>query len=1094
MTVSTFAPASSAPRFRSTDDLVDALGVPFSPAQLQAITAPLEPGVIIAGAGSGKTTVMAARVVWLVGTGAVRPEEVLGLTFTRKAAAELSTRVRTALLRAGVVADGGVDESGEQLIMTYDAFAARLVAEHGLRLGFEADPTMLTGATRYRLAARVVKAAAGPFEFISRLRPATVTERVLRLDADLQSHLVDPTELDHHARDLLVALESAPTNNRGRTYVDVAKAIVAAQERLELASLVSEYQALKRRLGLVEFADQMAIAARLAVEAPAVSAALRSSFAVVLLDEYQDTSAAQAAMLRGLFSGRTPSEGLGHPVTAVGDPLQAIYGWRGAAASNILTFADTFRRRDGRPATDFALTINRRSGQTVLDLANGLSAPLRDGASGPGVGRLEAPADAPAGEVRAGTFETWGEEVGWIADQVVAVRTAGPAEHWADIAVLTRRNADIAPLYAELTARDVPVEIVGLGGLLHLPEVMDVTATLRLVDDVTANPDLVRLLTGPRWRIGPRDLALLGRRAVELARVGAPATAGRVPDAVLDALEHAVADQDPTDVVSLLDALEDPGEAPYADAARDRFARLAEELAYLRRHVDEPVLDLTRRIIATLGLDIELLATPEYARSARRDQLGAFLDAIAAYVDVDGEASLTGLLGYLQAEVDQGAGLDQAVPSDREAVKLLTVHKAKGLEWEAVFLPALMQGTFPSDRVTDNWVTNPAVLPADLRGDAGSIPQLAEASMAAMGEYKAALVEQQLRAEDRLAYVAATRAKRLLVGSGHSWRPELVRSRTPSGYLRAILKAAWAGGGLLAEAEPPGPANPLVIDAAPYPWPAPLDPDGLARREDAAAAVRRAQARFAATGAYEDPSLPQLLLDDEDLLAGWDADLHQLLTEARTARAGVQTVALPPSMSTTAVLRLQADPDGFAAELARPMPQPPSRAARFGTRFHLWVERYFGPDRATGALGQQLLVDPDDLPDRADAGAYGEEELRALCDAFAAGRFGRTTPYALEAPFSVLLGGRLVRGRVDAVYADPGEGYRFRVVDWKTSRIEAADPLQLAVYRLAWAEAHGLPPAEVDAVFYHVRTDRLVRPDDLPGRPELERLLTDVAG
>ena len=192
--------------------------------------------------------------------------------------------------------------------------------------------------------------------------------------------------------------------------------------------------------------------------------------------------------------------------------------------------------------------------------------------------------------------------------------------------MLTRRNADIAPLYAELTAREVPVEIVGLGGLLHLPEVMDVTATLRLVDDVTANPDLVRLLTGPRWRIGPRDLALLGRRAQQLAREGGSTSRPRVrdqaPDPVLDALEQAVADLDPTDVVSLLDALEDPGDEPYSAAARERFGRLAAELAYLRRHVDEPVLDLARRVIATLGLDIELLATPEFARTSRRDQLG----------------------------------------------------------------------------------------------------------------------------------------------------------------------------------------------------------------------------------------------------------------------------------------------------------------------------------------------------------------------------------------------------------------------------------------------------------------------------------------
>ena len=232
MTVHTLNPRTSKPRFDSSAELVEALGISFSTEQLLAITAPLEPGVIIAGAGSGKTTVMAARVVWLVGTGAVRPEDVLGLTFTRKAAAELSQRVRNALLRAGLIADRGVDESGEQLIMTYDAFAGRLVAEHGLRLGFEADPTMISGATRFRLASRVVKAAAGPFEYISRLRPATVTERVLRLDADLQQHLVEVDDLDTHARDLLLGLRSAPLNNRGNVYADIKKAIIACQERL----------------------------------------------------------------------------------------------------------------------------------------------------------------------------------------------------------------------------------------------------------------------------------------------------------------------------------------------------------------------------------------------------------------------------------------------------------------------------------------------------------------------------------------------------------------------------------------------------------------------------------------------------------------------------------------------------------------------------------------------------------------------------------------------------------------------------------------------------------------------------------------------
>ena len=413
--------------------------------------------MIIAGAGSGKTTVMAARVVWLVGTGEVRPEEVLGLTFTRKAAAELSLRVRSALERAGVVPADGVDAGGEQLIMTYDAFAARLVAEHGLRLGYETDPTMITGATRYRLASRVVRDAAGPFEHISRLRPASVTERVLRLDADLQQHLVSVPELDPHAHAHLLELAAAPLNRNGNVYADLKKAAAAAHERLELASLVVAYQRLKQRLGVVEFADQMAIAARLAQEVPAVCELVRSAYRVVLLDEYQDTSAAQAQMLRGLFSGGTPSEGMGHPVTAVGDPFQAIYGWRGAAASNITSFAEQFRTAKGRPAARFALTVNRRSGQTILDVANVLSRPLRGrgclggvgsrrGGAGPapdGMGFLVAPPETPPGVVRAATFTTWPEEVSWIADQVVAARTDGSAPHWADIAVLTRRNADI---------------------------------------------------------------------------------------------------------------------------------------------------------------------------------------------------------------------------------------------------------------------------------------------------------------------------------------------------------------------------------------------------------------------------------------------------------------------------------------------------------------------------------------------------------------------------------------------------------------------------------------------------------------------------
>jgi DNA helicase-2/ATP-dependent DNA helicase PcrA len=282
-----------------------------------------------------------------------------------------------------------------------------------------------------------------------------------------------------------------------------------------------------------------------------------------------------------------------------------------------------------------------------------------------------------------------------------------------------------------------------------------------------------------------------------------------------------------------------------------------------------------------------------------------------------------------------------------------------------------------------------------------------------------------------------------------------------------------------------------------------LDPAALTLRHGAAAMVQQARERQAQTGSYEPAAdgQEQLLLDGEETVAGWDADIDRLVTEVRQARSGRQLVELPSTLSATAMLRLAQDPDAFAAELARPMPRPPSRAARFGTRFHQWVEHHFAGGLTSGRVGQQQLVDPDELSDRADAGAHGEAELRELCQQFAAGQFGETVPYAVETPFTLLLAGRLIRGRIDAVYElgddrldgrrQPAEKFRYRVVDWKTNQSDTADPLQLAVYRLAWAEICSLPVDQVDAVFYYVRQDRVVRPSRLPDRAELEGLLRD---
>ncbi|MGV8850789.1 MAG: ATP-dependent DNA helicase [Propionibacteriaceae bacterium] len=1059
---------------RTAADLIAAIGVPFSDEQLAAITAPLEPTVVIAGAGSGKTTVMAARVVWLVGTGQVRPSQVLGLTFTRKAAAELAQRIRAALVTSGVLSADGVDDEGEQVILTYDSFASRLVSEHGLWLGYETDPAMITGAARYRLASRVVTAAAGPFEELSRLRPESVTERVLALDSQLQSHLVDEGQLHEHARAFVLELAEAPTY-RGNVYASVKRAEAAARERLELASLVRSYADLKQQLGYVEFSDQMAAAARIATRVPQVAEQLRDQYRVVLLDEYQDTSAAQALLLKGLFSGPDPEGGLGHPVTAVGDPFQAIYGWRGAAASNILAFPEDFPLADADPATVLPLTINRRSGPRILDVANHLAAPLRaDETISYDLGQrlLRAPDDTPPGHVETAAFSTWTEEVDWVVDRVVAAYSEGEVPSWNQIAVLARRNADIGAIYGALLDRDVPAEIVGLGGLLTLPEVADVVSTLRLIDDVAANPDLVRILTGPRWSIGPGDLEILGRRAKELARGQAGFVRGGSLEADLDA---AVSDTDPADSVSLAEALTDLGEAPVSQQARERFAALGAELAMLRRHATEPVGDLVRRVVSTLGVDVELVAARGPGATA---QLGAFLDAVADFTSVDSHATVHGLLGFLDAELDHGTGLDQALPSQADSVKLLTIHRAKGLEWDMVVLPALCDKTFPSDRVTDNWVRAAHALPAELRGDAGSIAQLTDASDAGFKAYDAALRAENRRSEDRLAYVAVTRARRLLVASTHAWRPGDVNRREASPYFLTLDGDPTP----MYEAT----SNPLSVSTEAVPWPAPADPDLASRRRSAAALVTRLRASSPGRDeALREVDALAAAASDEaaNRLASWETDVEALLAEAQRAHVRVVDVPLPDSLTASEVMLAVSSPQDLAAQLARPMPRPPSQSARFGTRFHEWVLRHYAAP---------VLIDPEDLLDLEDD--TPDADLREMCRAFAAGRFGEVVPVACEFPFSLLVGTEVVRGRIDASYGPSPvtpAGFDALVVDWKTGS-SAPDPLQLALYRLAWAELHDLDVERVAAGFYHVRTDRLNLVRDLPGRDGIEALVSGL--
>ncbi|WP_229055055.1 ATP-dependent DNA helicase [Aeromicrobium sp. Leaf350] len=1041
---------------RDVRHLCDVLGIPFSPEQRAAITAPREGTyAIIAGAGSGKTAVMAARVVWLVGHVGVDPERVLGLTFTSKAAGELAGRVRESLARVPDLEHGDLHGGGEPTVSTYHAFAGRLIAEHGLRLGLEPDLEVLTDARRHQLVVRMLRSVDEPLQHVSTSLPHLVGD-VLALDGQLSEHLVDPADLRELDRAVVLEMQSQP--KRLKMHAEIA---ATALRRTELSHLVERYRAAKADAGVMDFSDQMAWGTRLA-QLPEVAAELGERFDVVLLDEYQDTSVAQRDLLASLFQGR---------VTAVGDPAQGIYGWRGAATGNLEGFIEQFTPDGVVRQEPFSLAVSRRCGHRIIDLAGHVAREFY--AESDVVRPLEAAPENPPGEVTVALHSTVADEVTAVADAVRAAGLRHDPPVWNEIGVLVRTKNENAEIVQALRARDVPVEIVGLTGLLAQPEVLDVLAVLEVLDDMTANPSMVRLLAGPRWRVGDRDLALLGRRARRLSetfRTGDDPDAGDL-DAVLKAeLDRATAGVDPTEIVSLAEAVADPGPAAFSAEARERMAEVAALLARLRRHVHEPLTDLVHRVVRELQLDIELDVA-----GIGTDNLALLHEAVARYAVADAHASLGGLMSYLTAEREHADGLDVSAPSEANSVKVLTVHKAKGLEYDEVFVPFLADGVFPSRKARSRWTSTASALPTALRGDADTLTDLDDFTTAGEKEFKLATARESYLEEVRLAYVALTRAKGHLHLSGHRWGRTQKKARPVSPFLAdAVVWLSEHGGEPLVWAPEPSvdDANPLVDDIA-FAWPHPVV--GMESRRAFAEEVRAAM--------QADAPVPVHAAHAE--LA---EELELVLAQAERAESTTVEVTLPATLSATQTMALLADEQGFVRDLARPVPRRPSAAARFGTTFHAWVEDHFAP------FAQPPLLDPSDLPGSA-AEVADDVELAELKAAFEAGPFAARTPHSIEEGFSIQLGAQRLIGRIDAVFPivlpDGTEG--FEIVDWKTNRSKSADPLQLAVYRLAWAEQNDVDPARVLGSFHYVRLGETVTYDDLPGRSELERLLAGEA-
>jgi DNA helicase-2/ATP-dependent DNA helicase PcrA len=1104
------------PRY-SPDELACALGLfPPTDEQAEVIAAPPGPLVVIAGAGAGKTETMAARVVWLVANGYADPGQVLGLTFTRKAAGQLLRRVRSRLARlAGAGLGGGAapepapETAAAPVVSTYHAFAGSLLRDYGLLLPVEPDTRLLSETELWQLAFDVVNRYDG--QLGTEKNPAAVTSMLLRLWGQLAEHLVDTGQLrDTHVEleRLVHTLPAGPYQcDRGPSQW-LQRLLAAQTERAELVPLLDALNQRMRALKVMDFGVQMASAARLAETFPQVGQDLRNRYRVVLLDEYQDTGHAQRVALSSLFGGGVDD---GLALTAVGDPIQSIYGWRGASATNLPRFTTDFPRSDGTPAPVLELRTSWRNPPRTLHVANAISAEARRRSVA--VHALRPRPDAPPGTVRCALLVDARAEREWIADHLHGHYQRARAEGVSPptAAVLVRRNADAAPIADALRARGIPVEVVGLAGLLSIPEVADVVAMLRLVTDPTAGAAAMRVLTGPRWRLGGRDVAALWQRALALAgqqrRDEAPS-----PESI------AMAAGPDADTACLADAVSDPGAAAaYSVAGYRRITALAAEISALRGHLGHALPDLVAEVRRVLGADCEARAAAGVSAGwSGAEHLDAFADVVAGYaertaatasaMDVPAAASVLGLLGYLDAAEAVENGLPPAsLTVARDRVQVLTVHSAKGLEWQVVAVAHLSGGIFPSTASRSSWLSDAAELPPLLRGDrssAGSlgVPVLDTSDVTnrkqlsdKISEHRRQLEQRRVDEERRLLYVGITRAEDTLLVSGHRWGATGIKPRGPSDFLcelKDIIDRSTAAGDPCGGVEQwaPAPAdgerNPLrdnVIEAV---WP--IDPlsDRRGDVERGAALVATAMTAAAATAAAmtTQAMTAQAATDDADV-DGWAADVDALLAErARSAQPVAR--ALPSQLSVSGLVDLARDPAGAAQRLMHRLPARPEPHALLGNAFHEWVQHFYGTE---------WLFDLSELPGAVDSDVGDTRELAALQEAFTGSRWAARTPIAVEVPFEMPIGDTVVRGRIDAVFADPDGGAT--VVDWKTGEPphgpeamrQAA--VQLAVYRLAWSALSGCPHSSVRTAFHYVRTGTTVVPEELPDAIELAGLL-----
>lgn len=992
--------------------------------------------LVVAGAGSGKTELMSVRVLWLVANRICKPEQILGLTFTRKAANELNRRIYDGLIKlrdSELWPENLEYDFTPPTISTYNSYANRVFREWALPLGYDDNVRLISEAASFQLAREVVFQD-GPtidarlYDLDSSANQ--LVEAVLSLNQQMQEHSVHSAEVELEISELLGSIDALPqkaNSDNFNRFEYLNKLLAPLGTTPVVAKLAAAFQQRKQELGLVDYADQVALAARAIKEFPGAVLAERSQFSQVLLDEYQDTSVLQTRFLAQLYQGCA--------VYAVGDPNQSIYGWRGASAANLANFSRDF---NFGVENKFSLSTSWRNPADVLSFANHLLADLR-------VLELQPAPGAVAGRVEISVSQTLDEELvavaNWFSQRLTEETTA---------ALLLRKKANMRAYVAALEKAGLAVEVIGLGGLLSYPEIVDLTSALKVITKPDAGSELLRLLAGPRWRLGPSDLQILAKFANRLSKIQQEEAEeqGVSPEAIQS--------------VSIIEALDEIPESRlvnrfnFSAVGLARLKDAALTLRAMRKRNGVELVDFVTLVAEELWLDIEVIANPQ--RSHPLSQLHAFYEVVRNFSDSSARSSLLDFVDWLDFAAERERFEVPEKNAQQGVVQVLTAHAAKGLEWDYVAVASLVEGDFPDspDSAAKGWFKT-GVLPFSLRGDGSGLPKLSLGQVSSQPEARDAIENfftenrtHHQQEELRLAYVAFTRPKKELMLAASYWKPANKKPRELSKYLK--LAADFFKLELPARSAD---ENPLENQPQQLVWP--LDPLGHSHRERLSRAEQITR---------------NLLAQDLQSTSDRDETADLLLAERESRLEKTKLVSMPIRIQASRFSDYIFDLDRLAELARRPLPQKPFKASQTGTLFHSWLEQKFTT---------QIEFDDQRFSELGD-------DFDLLIENFENSDWAKRKPFLVEKEIQISTKQNTFVCKLDAVFKT-AVGYQ--IVDWKTGRQPATElekakkDWQLALYRWAFSKAYSIDIEDVTASLFFVTDGVTYTPENLPDESEI---------